>query len=133
MSVSDQIIAIIDALCEKLGIVIDWSADNIVPYLNILCEKFINYEIYTSLFWIAFWFVVCGISWTVFGISFSMSKKIKFNEDEPSTIVFIVFAIVSATITLLALIFVPIEIYDIIVAKTFPEKIILDYIQRHIQ
>lgn len=34
MTVSDQIINVLDALCEKFGLVIDWTSENVVPYLT---------------------------------------------------------------------------------------------------
>jgi hypothetical protein len=48
MTVSEQIIQVIDALCEKFGIAIDWTAENVLPYLTTLCEKLIKYKIFTS-------------------------------------------------------------------------------------
>ena len=48
MTVSNQIIAVLDAICEKFGIVIDWTASNIMPYLQDLCKRIVTYEIATS-------------------------------------------------------------------------------------
>lgn len=48
MNVSEQIITILDELCEKFGFVIDWSKDNIIPYIKELCSRYIKYEIITS-------------------------------------------------------------------------------------
>ena len=39
MQVSDQIIQVLDALCEKFGIVINWSGENVIPYLQELIKK----------------------------------------------------------------------------------------------
>ena len=52
MTVSEQIIQVMDALCEKLGIAINWTAENAIPYLEVLCGKLITYEIGTSIAWI---------------------------------------------------------------------------------
>ena len=49
MSVSEQIIQVINALCEKFGIVVDWTSKNAIPYLEVLCKKLITYEIWTSV------------------------------------------------------------------------------------
>lgn len=49
MTVSNQIIAVLDAICEKFGIVIDWTASNIMPYLQDLCKRIVTYEIATSV------------------------------------------------------------------------------------
>ncbi len=51
MTVSEQIIQVIDALCEKFGIAINWTGENVIPYVEILCRKLITYEVCTSIAW----------------------------------------------------------------------------------
>lgn len=51
MKVSDQIIQVLDALCEKFGLAVDWTNANVVPYLTELCSRVCTYEIATSIFW----------------------------------------------------------------------------------
>lgn len=51
MTVSEQIIQVIDALCDKFGIAINWTSENVIPYLEVLCKKLIAYEIGTSIAW----------------------------------------------------------------------------------
>nr|DAU03015.1 MAG TPA: hypothetical protein [Caudoviricetes sp.] len=41
--VSDQIIKVLDNLCEKFGLAIDWSSKNVQPYLKELMAKCVNY------------------------------------------------------------------------------------------
>lgn len=52
MKASDQIIEVFDYLGEKLGISIDWTSENILPYIQTLCGKYINWEIATSIVWL---------------------------------------------------------------------------------
>lgn len=54
MTVSDQIIQVLDNLCEKFGLAIDWTSENVIPYLTTLCTKLVSYEIWTSVAWLAF-------------------------------------------------------------------------------
>jgi len=49
MEISNQIISVIDALCEKLGIAIDWTQQNVLPQIQLLFEKYIRYEIISSI------------------------------------------------------------------------------------
>lgn len=42
---SSQFIEIFDHLCQKFGIAIDWTAQNVVPYITALCGRFIKYII----------------------------------------------------------------------------------------
>ena len=49
MSFSSQFIEVLDALCAKFGIVIDWTSQNVMPYLTDLATRLISYEIWTSM------------------------------------------------------------------------------------
>ena len=45
MEVSNQIIEVLDYLSAKMGIVVDWTAENMVPYLTDLIERMVSYQI----------------------------------------------------------------------------------------
>ena len=47
-NIADTIIAVINSLCEKFGIVFDWSAENILPKVQDLITRFAQYR--TSMF-----------------------------------------------------------------------------------
>lgn len=53
---SEQIIQVLDALCDKFGIAIDWSSQNVMPYLQLMMQKYIRWEIFSSSM-----YVVTGI------------------------------------------------------------------------
>ena len=59
--VSSQIIDVINELCSKFGIAIDWSQKNVQPYLESLVIKAVNYELYTSIMWIVIGAILFGI------------------------------------------------------------------------
>ena len=67
---SDEVIKILDALAEKFGIVIDWTSQNVLSYLQQLCDKYVTYEIATSIMWL-----VIGVILTLFGIYFVVKGK----------------------------------------------------------
>lgn len=48
MTVSQQIIEVLNALSEKVGVAIDWTAENILPQLKVVCEHFIHYKLITT-------------------------------------------------------------------------------------
>lgn len=64
MSFSTETITILDYLCEKFGVAIDWTSETIWPTLQMLAEKFIRWEIVTSIIWMLIWvisFIPCAI------------------------------------------------------------------------
>lgn len=61
MEFSKEIINVLDYLCGKFGIAIDWTSDNVIPLIENLCGKFIRYEVFTSIAWIVIIPVITGI------------------------------------------------------------------------
>ena len=60
---SEEIIKILDELGKRFGIVIDWSNQNIIPYLQELLKRFICYRNITACVWI-----ILSIAMTIGGI-----------------------------------------------------------------
>ncbi|CDE54972.1 unknown [Clostridium sp. CAG:269] len=59
---SEEIIKVIDELGKRFGIVIDWSSQNIIPYLQELLKRFICYRNITACVWI-----IVSIAMTISG------------------------------------------------------------------
>lgn len=146
MKVSEQIIDVIDALCEKLGVAIDWTSANVIPYIQQLCEKYIKYEVGTS--------VLCVGLWTLFlvgSIWYYKNKKKKLDEFlnskdnsydhndmedaffESATgwlwvlgLMFLMIAIIGCIIAIST------QSKDIITCLTFPEKAVYEFVSKNI-
>lgn len=114
MKISDEIIKILDYLCSKIGITIDWTSDNVLPYIEQLFEKFIKWEIGTSIGWIA----ICVVS----TIIISIILKIFTVEDYGFVNLLIIIMVIISLIT------ISVQLIDIITCYTFPEKVIYDFI-----
>ncbi len=54
MEVSNQIIEVLEYLSTKMGIVVDWTTENIMPYLKDLTERMISYQIVNKSIQIGF-------------------------------------------------------------------------------
>ena len=106
---SDEIIAVLEYLCQKFGITIDWTSENILPYLEQLCTKYIKWEISTSILWIVFAIVGCIVA-LIFSINVSDSG-------------------VFWTVLLLAFIVIGVQAFDIVECNVFPEKALYEYIK----
>jgi hypothetical protein len=132
MNVSEQIINVLDNLCQKFGLVIDWSAENILPYLKELCGKFINYEINTSITWIVIMLILCVIFWIVFAATFKPAKKVKWDLDYAESWINELFLLISIIWSVISILVVSIQAFDIIEAIYLPEKTIYDFINYQI-
>jgi len=116
MQVSDEIIKVLEYLCEKIGITIDWTSNNVLPYVEQLCTKFIKWQIGTSIGWIVIMLIL-----VIVGLIFSKVVDIGGFES------FIFWVIV-----MIAVIVIGVQAFYIIECYTFPEKAIYDYIQYNI-
>ena len=123
-TVSDQIIEVLEALFEKFGIAIDWTGQNVLPYVQELMKRAVSYELWTSVMGIVFFLLFTGICWF---IVWRLSKTPDFRwydvfeEGAPT--------IIGAVLTIFSIIGIIAQTTDIITCLTFPEKIIFDMIQ----
>lgn len=56
MEISKEVISILDYLGEKLGVSIDWTSKNVMPYVQELAQRYIKYDIASSALWLVIFF-----------------------------------------------------------------------------
>lgn len=117
MQLSDEVIKILEYLGSKIGLTIDWTGENILPYITQLAEKFIKWEVGTSTAWII---IACAI--TVLFLVIAICIHIWGDWYGTEWILF-------GFVFCFAMIICGVQIFDIIECKAFPEKAIYDYIQ----
>lgn len=116
MNISSQIIEVLDHLCYKFGIAIDWSQENITPYLKELAGKYISWEVATSTLWI--WL---GVAILVLAIVLWIAEAITGFMD--GFAFFLAFMMAVGAIALIMT-----QALDIMTCNHFPEKQIVEYI-----
>lgn len=141
MTVSEQIIQVIDTLCEKFGVAINWTSQNVIPYIEVLCKKLVNYELVTSIAWTVFailisvaFVIICRVWYNKVlcrDKEFCEKRGIKPDnrldwEDHVGLMVFIGFTIFVCVVSGFVLIK---QIGDIIKCITFPEMYVFEYIK----
>ena len=123
MEISVQIIQVLDELCRRFGIVIDWTQANVIPYFQELAQKLVTYEFFTSIAYI----IMGGVVFLTALIFYIRIAKNEFEiVDEFAGSVFFCIGVL-LIIAMFALIMV--QVFDLIACKTLPEKVMLDYIQ----
>lgn len=65
---SNQVIEILNEICNKLGIAVDWTSENILPQVKIVCEKLVKYFIVQISIMCSFGFLFAcvGIAYGIF-------------------------------------------------------------------
>lgn len=116
MTISSQIIEVLNDLCMKFGMAIDWSQENVTPYLQELAGKYISWEVATSWTWI-----VLGVITILIGIALWIFECKTNVDDFFYVMAFVLFA--------LGAFIVVVQVFDILECKYFPEKAIFEYIK----
>jgi hypothetical protein len=127
MKFSEEILTVLDYLGHKFGIAIDWTSENVMPYLQDLASRYIKYEVFTSIAWIALFVVIiilAGFIWTISGI---VSAKCV-NNDIAQAICYMSMAVFWIAFALCIIVGMT-QVYDIIECYTLPEKVILEYLK----
>lgn len=131
MKFSEEIISVFDYLGEKMGVAIDWTSSNAIPYLQELCGKYIDWEIWVSIAWIviSLLFLISGIV----SIKFAIKAYKKWKEDgcgryDSSKDAAEVLLFIGIALILIFAIIASINAFDIIKCLTFPEMKIYEYI-----
>lgn len=138
MTVSEQIIQVINALCEKFGIAINWTSENVLPYVELLCRKLIMYEIWTSIAW-----TIVAITMIIASVMFYKKMRVNYKEKSKEAtfswetadweIGFIISIIIAIASVIIGGTMIICQILDIIKCLTFPEMYVFEYVNRLIQ
>lgn len=122
---SEEIIKVLDVLAEKFGMTVDWTSANVIPYLEQLCGKYVNYEIATSVIWlilgIGFLFLA---KWLLKKTKYFYDTADDWDDDYGIGCIFTGIGCGIAIIT--GLIMIIAQTFDIVTCFTFPEKVIIE-------
>lgn len=123
MTFSEQFIEIFNFLASQIGVVIDWTSENIIPFLQDFSNRFIDYEIATSIVWMI---IVSIITFILFILAKIATKK-HVNADYYSEGILMFFTWLFFGIScVITLVIISIQVFDIIKALTIPEQLIIE-------
>lgn len=122
----DEIIKVLDALCDKFGIVIDWSSQNVMPYLTDLADRVVKYEVYSSLTKVILWLLLTYI--TVRFTIIACKKEDELYERDLEWLSSVGVTL-SGIFIFVAVIIVVCQLSDVVTALTIPEKILIYELQ----
>lgn len=125
IKIADDIIKLQEYLFAKMGIAIDWSADNIMPYLMELGSHIVSYKMWCAIIIICAVLVSFIIVWSLC----NMWKKVYPNNED----VCIYTIIIKLAITVVMIITISVQSITIVKCKTFPEIVVYDYISSKLQ
>lgn len=119
MKFSEEIIKILDDLANRLGVAIDWSSKNVVPYLEDLCGRYMSYEIAVSIVWI----VLAVIAGVIGFIVLRKHPKLGVDPFDGDPFIRVLMYILFIVIPVVLIV---VNVLHIIPCVILPEKIILE-------
>ena len=77
---NEEIIKVLDELGKRFGMAIDWSNQNVMPYLQDLMGRFICYKNTQAIFWIILLIIAIGLN--IWGIKklFNWKNSIEYDK-----------------------------------------------------
>lgn len=117
---SSEVIKILDDLCARFGIAIDWTSENVIPQLEKITEKLVRYECTTSIMWLVFAVILIA-----FGVALIIAD-IKLDWEGGGCFIGSCVIVIGMVVTIC-------QIIDIIACNTFPEKVLMDYLTNYIK
>ena len=120
MTISSEIIEVLDYLGEKFGIAIDWTSNNVLPYLQTLADKFIKWEISTSIVWI----IIAVFVIAMIIVLMNLKGVREINEETDGMLWIPIIALILASFMIIC-----VQIFDIVECNLFPEKALYDFIK----
>lgn len=115
ITLAKSLIDVLDYISDNLGATVDWSSENVVPYLKELGTKIVNYKQGIATMYLALG-IVLVIAAVVLAIVAYNESSFGWGCMSFGCIVFGVLLIIYNTETLIA-------------CNTFPEKVIIEYIK----
>ena len=130
---SQEIIKVLDNLAQKFGVAIDWTSQNILPYLQDLMSRYISLQNAYAVTWIIISTIILIISFIIMFKSINKikkdSKQIKYYdvlEDSPSAFLGI---ICSSFFILIFSVVILCNIFGLLQNIIAPEITILNYLK----
>lgn len=136
----DEVIKVLNHLCDKFGIAIDWTSANVMPYLQDLMSRIVKYGIYRNIgdiiFCLVLLLIVVFITRKLYKASYKYAsiydETNSYDDKSTATFFTVAFSIALATTaitTIIVLCSIKISVNEIIELSTVPEKYVIEMIQ----
>lgn len=123
MTFSEQFIEVFNFLASQIGIIIDWTSENVVPYMQDFSSRFVRYEIAKS----ATWIIIMIIIPLILFVLAKMATKEHREADYYSEGILMFFAWIFFAIAFIAsFIVISFQVFNIIKAVNIPEQLIIE-------
>ena len=139
----NEVIKVLDHLCDKFGIAIDWTSANVMPYLQDLMSRIVKYGIYQNVSDIIYSLILLSIIALITRKLYKASYKYASIYDETNeyddksnamffTTAFMISLAITVITSIIVLCSIKASVDEIIELSTVPEKYVIEMIQEQI-
>ena len=139
----NEVIKVLDHLCDKFGIAIDWTSANVMPYLQDLMSRIVKYGIYQNVSDIIYCLILLSIVALITRKLYKASYKYASIYDETNeyddksnamffTTAFMISLAITVITSIIVLCSIKASVDEIIELSTVPEKYVIEMIQEQI-
>ena len=129
MQVNEQIIKVLEYLGEKVGVAIDWTAENVMPYLEDLLSRFVKFNIVSEIMRIIIALIfVIGVGITTYKLCKYGIKKLQEDRYSSWDIGAPLVGIFGGVCEIMSIIWFFVSIFTLLKWIFIPEMQIFDYI-----
>lgn len=129
MNFSQEIINVLDYLCKKFGIAVDWTSDNVMPYLQDLCTRYVKYETLTSIANIIMFLTITIMITILLAIVHKKANELDYKPDCFTSFIAVILWVAFAIMIITSMATTYENIFNIIECHTLPEKVIFEYLK----
>ena len=124
---SESIVMVVDKLCEEFGIVVDWTSENVVPYVFDLMNRVVGYEIATSVAAIVFTLVAMVVAGVLY-VHYNKLYKTACTHEGLSFVFGILFVVCTAVFIITLIL----QTDTIIRCVFIPEKVFIEMLDNYL-
>lgn len=125
---STEIIKVLDALCDKIGIAIDWSAENITPQIVDLITRYGRYLLVDSIVGLLFGMFLLAIPFVSLKKAIYLidknendPKSFWYNNDEITAVICVILLIISIIASVSGVVYFVENLARVIKCATIPD------------
>lgn len=130
MSFSENLINIFNEVAKQVGVVINWSDENVLPYIKDLCDRIVNFEMMVTSLLLALFIIglIMGIANLIIGVI----KRKKYYTTDYRSDSYVGHFILGISSTICSSIFIIVNTITLFKCLTIKEVIIIDFITKYI-
>ena len=124
-----ELINVLDQLAERFGLAVDWSSQNVLPYVQQLAEKIVRYRAVSAVESLLIGIALIAAAVLLFKLSKKHGAKYEEDEEDADEVLMWLCAIGCGAAAIFGVCTITGSIDTLVKCFVFPESLIIDYVK----